>query len=53
MKTIEIPVELGQALVNYLQSKPYGEVWQLIQALLEAAKEPQKGGPAPVERVPE
>jgi len=41
---MEITNELAQALVNYLASKPYGEVFQLIGALQEQAKvqpEPQ------------
>ena len=35
---MEITNELAQALVNYLASKPYGEVFQLIGALQEQAK---------------
>lgn len=33
-----IPIELAQALVNYLQGRPYAEVHQLITALLQAER---------------
>jgi hypothetical protein len=33
-----ISLELAQALVNYLQGRPYAEVHQLITALLQAER---------------
>ena len=42
---IELDRKLVDALVNYLASKPYAEVYQLIQALVAAAnEEPPKEG---------
>ena len=35
---MEITNELAQALVNYLASKPYGEVYQLIGLLQQQAQ---------------
>ncbi len=39
-----IPIELVQAVANYLAQKPYGEVYQLIAALQQLKPVPQ---PAP------
>lgn len=37
MKEITISVELANAILGYLGSRPYGEVFQLIQAMQAAA----------------
>jgi hypothetical protein len=37
MKDITISIELANAILGYLGSKPYGEVFQLIQAMQAAA----------------
>jgi hypothetical protein len=34
-----IPLELVQAIVNYLQQRPFVEVYQLIRALTELPKD--------------
>jgi hypothetical protein len=36
-KTIEIPTQLLQEVINYLQTKPYVEVYKLIHAMMESA----------------
>lgn len=36
---IVLSIEIAQALLNYLQTKPYAEVNQLISALLQAEKQ--------------
>ena len=35
---LQLPVELANQILGYLGSKPYQEVYQLIQAIQEAAK---------------
>ncbi len=35
---VQITKELANTIANYLATKPYGEVFQLINALGEAAK---------------
>ena len=35
---LQLPIELANQLLGYLGSKPYQEVFQLIQAIQEAAK---------------
>ncbi len=35
---LQLPIELVNQLLGYLGSKPYQEVFQLIQAIQEAAK---------------
>jgi len=37
---IAIPVELLNQVLNYLGTRPYQEVYALIQAIQEAAKPP-------------
>jgi len=41
MKTFKLTEQLGQELLNYLASRPYAEVFQLVQKLqtLEEIKE--------------
>ena len=41
MKEITIKIELANAILNYLGSRPYGEVFQLIQAI-QAAAQPEQ-----------
>lgn len=37
MKEITLSIELANAVLNYLASRPYGEVFQLIQNIQAAA----------------
>jgi len=37
MKEITISVELANAILGYLGSRPYGEVFQMVQAIQQAA----------------
>jgi hypothetical protein len=37
MKNMTISIELANAILNYLATRPYGEVFQLIQAVQAAA----------------
>jgi hypothetical protein len=37
MKELTIPIELANAILGYLGGRPYGEVFQLIQAIQAAA----------------
>ena len=37
MKEITISIELANAILGYLGTRPYGEVFQLIQAMQAAA----------------
>lgn len=39
---IKISTQLAQATVNYLQGRPYAEVFQLIQAFQQAAQPQQE-----------
>lgn len=38
MNNLNISIELANKILAYLGSRPYGEVFQLIQAIQEAAK---------------
>jgi hypothetical protein len=38
MQTVELSVELVNQILGYLGTRPYQEVFQLIQAIQEAAK---------------
>jgi hypothetical protein len=38
---IQLPIELANQLLGYLGTRPYQEVFQLIQAIQEAAKPPK------------
>jgi hypothetical protein len=43
--TLQLPIELANQVLGYLGTRPYQEVFQLIQAIQEAAKpkeEPQE-----------
>jgi|TARA_R110000868_G_scaffold252090_1_gene508763 hypothetical protein len=44
MKDMTISIELANAILNYLATRPYGEVFQLIQAVQAAA--PKDAEPA-------
>ena len=35
---IQLPIELANQILGYLGTRPYQEVWQLVQAIQEAAK---------------
>jgi hypothetical protein len=37
LKEITISVELANAILGYLGSRPYGEVFQIVQAIQQAA----------------
>jgi hypothetical protein len=36
--TLQLPIELANQILGYLGMRPYQEVFQLIQAIQEAAK---------------
>jgi hypothetical protein len=36
--TLQLPIELANQILGYLGTRPYQEVFQLIQAIQEAAK---------------
>ena len=42
MKDITISFELANAILGYLAGRPYGEVFQMIQGIQQAAQ-PEKG----------
>ncbi len=37
-KTIILPIDLANLIIGYLGTRPYQEVYQLIQAMQDAAK---------------
>lgn len=47
--TLQLPIELANQVLGYLGTRPYQEVFQLIQAIQEAAKPPAvlEAAPAP------
>jgi hypothetical protein len=45
MKEVALPIELANALLQYLGTRPYHEVFQLIAAMQEAAKPNQTAVP--------
>jgi len=38
--TLQLPIETANQILGYLGTRPYQEVFQLIQAIQEAAKPP-------------
>jgi hypothetical protein len=38
---LQLPIETANQLLGYLGTRPYHEVYQLIQAIQEAAKPPE------------
>jgi hypothetical protein len=38
LKEITISVELANAILSYLGNRPYGEVFQIVDAIQQAAK---------------
>jgi hypothetical protein len=38
---LQLPIETANQLLGYLGTRPYQEVYQLIQAIQEAAKPPE------------
>jgi hypothetical protein len=44
MRTFEISEQLIQSIGNYLASRPYGEVYKIVQAVtsLKEIKQPEK-----------
>jgi hypothetical protein len=39
--TLQLPLETANQLLGYLATRPYQEVFQLIQAIQDAAKPPE------------
>ena len=37
---LQVPIELANQIIGYLATRPYQEVYQLIDGLKEAAKPP-------------
>jgi hypothetical protein len=37
---LQLPIEVANQLLGYLGTRPYQEVFQLVQAIQEAAKPP-------------
>ena len=38
--TLQLPIETANQIIGYLGTRPYQEVFQLIQAIQDAAKPP-------------
>lgn len=45
MKEITLPIELANAVLGYLGKQPYDQVFQLIQAMQQAAQQQQTQAP--------
>jgi hypothetical protein len=45
-KTVAIDLQLAQAILSYLQTRPYAEVYQLIELLIRAAQTGSSEQPA-------
>jgi len=39
--TLQLPIETANQIIGYLGTRPYQEVFQLIQAMQDAAKPPE------------
>ena len=39
--TLQLPIEAANQILGYLGTRPYQEVYQLIQAMQDAAKPPE------------
>jgi len=42
---LQLPIETANQLLGYLGTRPYQEVYQLIQAIQDAAKPPEAEAP--------
>jgi hypothetical protein len=42
---LQLPIETANQLLGYLGTRPYQEVYQLIQAIQDAAKPPEAETP--------
>tara|TARA_R110002126_G_scaffold70349_1_gene177135 strand:- start:512 stop:679 length:168 start_codon:yes stop_codon:yes gene_type:complete len=45
--TLQLPIETANQIIGYLGTRPYQEVFQLIQAMQDAAKPPETPVDAP------
>lgn len=43
--TLQLPIETANQILGYLGTRPYQEVFQLIQAIQDAAKPPEAETP--------
>jgi hypothetical protein len=48
MKEITLSIELANAVLGYLGKQPYDQVFQLIQAMQQAAQQQQQAQPTDV-----
>ena len=48
MKEITLPIDLANAVLGYLGKQPYDQVFQLIQAMQQAAQQQQQAQPTDV-----
>lgn len=42
---LQLPIETANQIIGYLGTRPYQEVFQLIQAMQDAAKPPEPEAP--------
>lgn len=42
---LQLPIETANQIIGYLGTRPYQEVFQLIQAMQDAAKPPEAEAP--------